>query len=826
MRRANLIETLLQDMRYAFRMLLKSPGFTLVTVLTLALGIGANTAIFSIVNGVLLRSLPYRDPDRLVKISFDRPGISLEDAGYSVPELEDLRSRAGVFDDVTVIWPVNANLTGASQPERLELLAVSPNYFAMLGTSPQMGRLLGDQDSAPGFAEAVVISDGLWTRAFGRDPGIIGRGVRLDNDLYTIVGVAPTGFRHPGKTVVNDVDVWTTSGFIADPFPKPVRNARFLPGAIGRLRSGLSLKQAQTMLDALSMQLRSEFPDFYSTQARWSIHIQPLQQSLVGKVRPMLLVLMGAVFLIILIASVNIANLLLARASARQREIAMRLALGATRPRIVRQMLTESIILSLIGGVAGVVAASSTLAAILRFVPAKIPRLTEVGIHWAVLGFALLISVLTGLAFGLAPAIQSVKADVSAAIKEGARGSGYGKSTGRLRDLLTISQLALAVVLMVGAGLLLRTFWTLLQVNPGFNPTHIVTAGIWLPVPNDPSSDPYAKPGVQNNFVLESLRRVAALPGVETSAMTTSLPATDTAFSVVLNVENRTVDASEDPLAKMICVSPDYLNLMQATLVEGRSVNEQDQQDKPQVAVIDQTTARRFWAGQDPLGRRLKLRPGPNAPWLTVVGVIRDIKHDGLDTDGIPHIYTSIYQLPSRQMSLVIRTSLPPSALETQIRRQIQAIDPALPIFSLRSMTDVLDASLGPRRFSAQLVAAFAVLALLLASVGIYGLLAYMVGQRSDEIGIRMALGAKPSDIRRMILGKGTLLAGLGVLIGLVLAALIAPAIAALLYGVNPVDPLVFLVVAALLIVIATLAGYIPARRATSIDPVVALRQS
>src|SRR5262245_28237246 len=544
--RTNLIEHLVQDFRYALRMLLKSPGFSLVTIVTIALGIGANTAIFSIVDAVLLRSLPYRDPDRLVKITFNRPGIGLRDAGYSVPELEDIRSRAEVFDDVSVTWPVNANLTGASEPARLELLAVSPNYFPMLGAAPQIGRLLGPQDTTPGFAESIDISDGLWSRAFGRDPQILGRSVRLDNDLYTIVGVLPPGFRHPGKTVVNDVEVWTTAGFIADPFPRPVRNARFLPGAIGRLRAGLSLKQAQAMLDAVSTQLRNDYPDFYSPEAKWSIGIEPLHQSLVGKVRPMLLVLMGAVLLIVLIASVNIASLLLARASGRQREIAMRLALGATRARVVRQMLTESVVLWLIGGAAGVATASSTLDAVLHFVPAKIPRLTEVGLHPAVLGFALFVSVLTGLAFGLAPALQSARADVSASIKEGAKGSGSGKRTGRLRDLLTVSELALAVVLMVGAGLLLRTFWTLLQVNPGFNPSRVVTAGIWLPVPNDPKSDPYAKPEVRNNFVREAVRRVAALPGVEMAATTTSLPATDTAFDIVINVEGRPVESSED----------------------------------------------------------------------------------------------------------------------------------------------------------------------------------------------------------------------------------------------------------------------------------------
>ncbi|MGA7783760.1 MAG: ABC transporter permease, partial [Candidatus Acidiferrales bacterium] len=479
------METLLSDIRYAFRIMRKSPGFTLIIILTLALGIGANTSIFSVVNAVLLRSLPYHDPDRLVKITFNNPGIGLRDVPYSVPELEDLKSRAGVFEEVSVVVSGPTNLTGArQQPESLQLLEVSPNYFSMLGASPQIGRLFGSQDVALGFAEAVVISDGLWRRSYGGDPNILGKRLRMDNDPYTVVGVLPAGFRHPGKTVARDVEVWCTAGFSADPYPKPARNVKVAREAIGRLKPGIDVTQAQARLTAMASELRTDFPNDYPPEAKWSIEIQPLQDALVGNVRPQLLVLMAAVVLVVLIASVNIANLLLARASGRQREMALRMALGAGRFRMMRQMLTESLVLSLIAGVAGVLAAKLTLSFILRFVPASVPRLAEVGVDRTVLLFALLISIFTGIIFGLAPAFQAMKADMTAAIREGAQGSGSSAKTFRLRSLLIVSELALAVVLMVGAGLLLRTFWGLIQENPGFNPSRVVTASIYLPVPN------------------------------------------------------------------------------------------------------------------------------------------------------------------------------------------------------------------------------------------------------------------------------------------------------------------------------------------------------
>jgi predicted permease len=825
------MRTLLEDVRYGLRMLRKSPAFTIVAVLTLALGVGANTAIFSIVNAVLLRSLPFREPDRLVRITFNNPGVGLRDVPFSVPELDDLRNRAGVFDDVSAVLAASVNLTGGKQPERLELLVSNYNYFSLLGATPEKGRLFGPQDFALGFAPVVVISDGLWRRSFGADPDILSRSLRLDNDPYSIVGVLPPGFHHPGPTVAGDVEVYSTAGFSADPGPKPARSTRFLPVAIGRLKPGITLEHAQARLTAMSVQLRHDFATDYPPQAQWTIQIQPLEESLVGNVRPMLLVLFGAVVLIVFIVSLNTANLLLARASARQQEMAVRVALGASRKRMLRQMLTESLLLSVIGGTAGVIVAFGVLGVILHFVPSNIPRLSEVRIDWLVLAFALLISILTGLVFGLAPAIQSAKDALSSSIREGARASGYSSKTGRLRDVLIVSELAFAVVLLVGAGLLLRTLRQLLQENPGFNPAHVVAADVWLPEPNDPKVDPYRSRAQLTSFDRELLWRMNALPGVELAGITSGLPATShndvTALTITaLAIADRPVESSQDLRAEGLRVSPDYFKVMQVPLVRGRFFTEGDEDGKLPVAMIDEATARRYWVDRDPIGRRIRMGQDPTRPWLTVVGIVKDIKNDGLDVDGVPHIYLPAYQSLGRSLSVVLRTSLLASTLEPQIRQQIQSIDPGLPVFNVSSMDDVLDKSLASRRFSAALVGGFAALALLLASIGIYGLLAYMVGQRSREIGLRMALGAGRGDILKLILQKGLVLAAVGIAAGVIFAASGASTIASLLYGVRPRDPEVFLLVPLLLLLVAFLASYIPALRAAKVDPMIALREA
>src|SRR6476660_4545549 len=827
----NLMTTLFQDVRYGLRLLWKSPGFTIVAVLSLALGVGANTAIFSIVNAVLLRSLPFSHPDRLVKVIASNRGAGARDIGFSVPELDDLRTKAGVFDQVTAIQGGPTNLTGGDRPQHLELLEVSANYFSMLGTSAHIGRVFGPGDDVPGFAEAIVISDSLWARGFRRDPGVLGRKMELDNDPYTIVGVLPPGFRHPGRAVATDIEVWTAVGFRADPFPKPDRGIRVFPGAIGLLKPGMGPELAQSRLDALAAQLRAEYSTNYPAGSDWSIEVEPLQESLVGNVRPMLLVLMGAVVLIILLASVNVANLLLARASGRQREMAVRLAMGASRARMIRQMLTESMILSLVSGLAGVLTAMAALYFV-PFLPVQIPRLAEVQVDWTVLSFALLVSLLAGLGFGLVPALQSSKAEIAVAMREGARGSGTSGKTNRLRGLLIASETALAVMLMVGAGLLLRTFWGLLQENPGFNPSRIVAGNFYLPVPNNPDMDRYSNPEILNALVREAVRRVRAIPGVEFAAIRTDFPVTHSSRTRIVNVEDRPDESGKGLFVEVTSATPEYFKVLQASLAGGRYFTEADDAGRQPVAIVGESTARAYWPDRDPISRRLSMRSprgAANPPWCTVVGVIKDIKSDGLDQPGVPHIYRPIYQFPgfrTLSKSVTVRTSLSATSLEPQIRHELQAVDPDLPVFNVRTMNEVIDGSLASRRFSAELVGVFAVVALLLASVGIYGLLAYMVGQRAHEIGVRMALGAMPSTIGKMIVSRGAGLAGIGVVVGLILSGIMAPLISSLLYGVRPIDPEVFIAVPSILMVVVLLASYIPARRAARVSPIVALRES
>jgi predicted permease len=818
------MESFLQDVGYAARLMRRNAGFTLVTVLTLALGIGVNTAMFSIVDGVLLRPLPFPEPDRLVRIVFDNPGLGLKDVPSSVPETDDLR-QSGVFADISVVWPISANLTGATAPARIEFLGISPDYFRLLGAKPQLGRLLDGRDEAPGFAQTVVISDALWRGSFGADPSVLGKILRLDNDPYEIVGVLPPGFRHPGRTVARDVEGYAAAGYRADPFPKPQRSVRFLPGLIGRLAKGVSVADAQARIESLAATLRRDNPNDYPPAMRWTVSLVPLQDSLVGNVRSMLYLLLFAVALIALIAAVNIANLLVARAASRQREIAVRIALGASRARIVRQLVVEAMLLSITGGVVGVVAAAAAQGAILGFVPAGIPRLAEVAIRPSVFGFALALSVIIGVAVGAVLAMHSADPEVATAIREGSQGSGHGTRTARVRNVLIVAEISLAVVLMTSAGLLLRTFWNLLHENAGFNPEKVVTASVWLPVPNDPKADYYADPAHRSTFHRETVRRLSALPGVEAAALASVLPASGPVPAAPLVVEGRAADSIADRRMELVFVSPDYFRVLQVRIASGRAFAGTDEAGKDQVAIVDRTAASRFFPGEDPIGHRIKLNPAPQAPWVTIVGIVDDVKQDGLDAPPLPHLYRPLDQQQSRTISVLLKTGQPASRLQEAVEREIRAVDAALPVFSVRSMEDILGVSLESRRFSARLVGIFGVLALVLSSIGIYGLLSYMVSQRAREIGIRLALGAQRGDIFSLIVGRGATLSLTGVGFGLLLAAVAAPSLRALLFGVPPLDPLVLVAVALILFAVSVLASFLPARRAAGGDPMLALRE-
>lgn len=822
------MNTLLHDVRYAARMLRNNLGFTLVAVLTLAFGIGANTAIFSVVNAVVLRPLPFPKPEQIVIIRDDLTGREIEDVGMSVDELKDLQERSGAFEQVSAVWPVDANLTGSERPERIELLAVSPNYFALLGAHPQLGRVFGpDEQQAKGFAEGVVISDGLWKRLYGSDRNILGRKVYADTDLYTIIGVMPPDFRHPGKTLRNEVDMWATAGFSANPFGPPVRAQRILPGAIGRLKDGMELGQAQAKVDGLVANLHTEFPNEYPQQSGWSVRVLSAHQQLVGNVQTILYVVLAAVGLVLLIGCVNLANLMLARSSGRRREMAIRLALGASRRRLIIQLLTESLLLSFIGGVVALVVLALILRGFVQFIPADIPRLHEIEINLTVLGFVFLISTVTGLLFGLFPALQSSRADVVAHLKDGSHGSGFGLATHRFRSGLVVLEFALSLILMIAAGLLLRSFGRLLDVNPGFNPENVLLARVWLPVPNNPDLDPYRDPIKRSGFTKELLQRVSAIPGVRSAAISGggAVPLVGPHNTGGFTIEGEAVTNNVIPSAQIAVVSPDYFRTIETPLKRGRFFTEADDRQAPQVVLIDEALAERYFSNRDPVGLRIK-RGGPasQAPWMTIVGLVGNVKSDGIDQPDQPHLYHPIFQNPAYAMAIYLKTDVAPSTITQTLREQVRAVDRDLPVFGETTMTQVAAESVSRRKFAMQLVGLFGVLALLLAGVGIYGVIAYSVTQRTREIGIRVALGASRAAILRWVLKQGMILTIAGVAVGLLGALALTRLLRSLLFGIGPTDVLTYGVLAALLTVVAMIACYVPARRATKVDPLVALR--
>lgn len=822
------MQTIWQDLRYALRMLRSKPGFAAVAIITLALGIGANTAIFSVVNAVLLQPLPFPNPEQIVLVRDDLPGRQLTDVGMSVDELKDLQERSGAFEQVSALWAVDANLTGSDRPERIELLAVSPNYFSLLGANARLGRVFGPEDHTPGFAQGVVISDGLWRRLFASDQNVLGRKIYADSDLYTVIGVMPPGFRHPGRTLRNEVEMWATAGFAANPFGTPVRAQRMLPGAIGRLKPGLNVQQAQARVDTLVANLRSEFPKEYPAEVGWTVSVLPARETLVGNVQTTLLVLLGAVGLVLLIGCVNIANLLLARSSGRHREMAIRLALGAGRRRLVVQLLIESLVLAFLGGAVALLVVASVMNLLLGLVPADIPRLHEVAVNGSVLGFVFLVSTITGLLFGLVPALQASRPDVVVNLKEGGQGGGSGARHHRFRSALVVVEFALSLVVMIGAGLLLRSFGRLLEVNPGFNPSNVLMARIWLPVPNNPELDPYRPVEKRAAFVKEVLRRTSALPGVQYAAVGSGngVPMIGPHNTGGFTIEDQPAADASLPSAQVSTVSPDYFQALGTPLLRGRFFTPSDDyQAQQRVVLVDDALARRWFPDQDPIGRHIKQgRRESKAPWLTITGVVGNIKTDGFDKPDQPHLYFPILQNPGYAMAVYLRTDVNAASLTNALRQQVQAVDPNLPIFGEQTMENVVSASLAQRRFAMQVVGLFGVLALLLAGIGIYGVMAYSVSQRTREIGIRLALGASPGDILRPLLWQGMSLTIAGVVIGLLSAFALTRSLRSLLFGVAPNDLLTYAGLALVLAAVAMLACYLPARRATRVNPLVALR--
>jgi putative ABC transport system permease protein len=831
-----LIENLFHDLRYAVRMLQKSPGFAFVAIATMALGIGATTAIYSVIDATLLHPLPYPNPSELVRVEDDLPGVGAQGVGISVPEWRDLES-SGIFQSASITGTgANVNLTGSAQPLRLSFKQVTPNYFAVLGVDAQLGRTFDPHDATPGYNLEVVISDGLWRREFGADPHIIGKDLRLDNDVYHVVGVMPRGFRDQGSTSEEqNVELWLGAGFAGLPFDPPQRGLRLQSRAVlARLKPGLSIAAAQGHLDALVESLKKQYPAEYPAQTAWTVRLIPLSETVVGSVRQSLILLFGAVGLVLLISCVNVANLLLARASGRGREIAVRQALGAQRTRLIRQFLAESLLLFLLGGIAGFGILFCTGHFLLRLIPESLPHLNNISINWGVLAFALAVSVAAGTVFGLAPAWLMSRFDLIGTLRQEGRGSIGSIGRSRARQILVISELALSLVLMVAAGLLLRSFWDLFKVQPGFSPERVMAIQTWLPGPNDPTADIYQTATQESVLLREILRRGRTLPGVEEAAIgdEAALPLGHSHPSALPLIREgvETMD-NEAPVIDSPIVSPEYFHLLGTPLLRGRLFRDQDLEDTPQVAVINQAAARTYWPNQDPLGKRVRLRldtrgllSSAKPAWTTIVGVIADARTESLADAAIPQIYRSVYQRPAKDLAIFLRGQLDPSAISAQVREQVQSIDPELPVFHAETLDEVLSTSLSVRRFSMEMVASFAATALLLAGLGIYGTISYVVNEQRREIAIRLALGAQRGNILKMVLRRGLGLAAAGAGLGVAGALIVSHLMAGLLYGVSPTDLSTFAGVTLVLTTVALAASYIPALRAMRLDPITTLR--
>ena len=824
-----------QDLRYAARLLCKAPGFTIVTVLIMALGIGATTAIFSVVNATLLAPLPYPDSDRLVSIEDDFGTLGALDVGMSQPEWLDLQ-RSGIFDDVSPAWFDENNLTGGSRPERVRILIVAPNYFELLGVKPQLGRTFDPRNDSPGILPEVVISDGAWKRMFGGDPHVLGRSIRMDTDQYQIIGVMPAGFDAPGRVAEErNIDIWPATSFYGAPMViQPPRKGRNLPTAIARLKSGLTMAEAQRRVDALVAALKTQFPADYPVQNGWRVQLLPLKNRIVGTVRQSLTLLLGAVAVVLLIGCVNVANLVLARAGGRAREMAMRQALGAARGRLVRQLLTESILLSVLGGIAGIALLLASKGLLLRLVPDTLPRLNAISINTPVLIFALAVSVATGIVFGLVPALHADRFDVNHVLKQEGRGSAGSHSRARTRRALVVTECALSLVLMASAGLLLRSFWDLAHVRLGFDRANVMSIRTRLPYPNNVKIDRYPSAAAEAPFLQAVLRRARALPGVVDAAFgdPASIPLDETHrdLNVItsgvffVTFEGREIAHEESTIAvDRTSVTPEYFHLLGLSLQLGRLFNEFDTHAAPAVAVVNETFARTYWPGQNPLGRRFRsARSG--SPWISVVGVIADARTESLADGARPFVYLDLYQTGGKHLTVFLRGQLDVAAIPDEVRAQVQAVDPSLPVFGARTLDATISSSLAGRRFALSVVGLFALTAVLLAGLGVYGVVSYVVSERRREIGIRLALGADGRGITRGIVWNGLKLTAAGAAAGLLGALITSRVMTGLLYGVAPADVPTFAAVTTLLLAVGLAACYVPARRATRVNPTEVLR--
>jgi len=808
------MDTLLQDIRYGARMLLKSPGFTAVAVCSLALGIGANTAVFSVINAVLLKTLPYHEPQSIVLVWGEDKAASNSRGQVSATDVADWRARNHVFEEITAFGSVRPSMTGSGEPQRVPGAQVGDGYFTVMHAKPLLGRVFTLEEQQDGQDYVVILGYGLWQRQFAGDPNVIGKTLMLSGRPHTVVGVMPADFESlPTSLIDAPAELYRP---VAEPPNEKERASRHLR-AIARLKPGVTLEQAQAEMDLIARQLAQEHP---ATNAGGGIHLVSLREDLIGRIRPALLMLFGAVGFVLLIACANVGNLLLARSAARNKEIAIRAALGAGRNRLVRQFMTESLLLSIAGGGLGVLAALWGTTLIESASANVLPMLGHIEIDTSVLVFTALMSVLTGILFGIIPAWRASRPDLNETLSDGGRHSGAASTRSPLRSVLVVSEVALALVLLICAGLLIKSVMRLRDVDPGFKPDHIVTMNVWLP------SAKYPKAPDWNSFFHRMIEQIEAMPGVEAAAVTSVLPVSDNFDRRMIEVEGQPKGPGENPDIDNYMITPDYLRVMSISLRQGRALTAQDTENAPLAVLVSETMARKLWPGADPIGQRVRFYnsdPAELRPWRTVVGVVRDVRQYGLDTVAPMAMYETIAQFPTSAMTLVVRTTSDPSSMVGSIRREILALDKDQAVFNIATMEQLLSDSISLRRFSMFLLGLFASLALILAAIGIYGVIAQSVSQRTHEIGIRMALGAQARDVLKLVVRQGMSLTVVGIVIGLAGAFALTRLLANLLFGVGATDPTTFLWIPLFLASVSFLACYIPARRAAKLNPLTAL---
>ena len=802
------METLTQDLRYGMRMLMKNPAFTAVAVITLALGIGANAALFSVVNGVLLKSLPFKDPDRLVFVWETNSRLSSPTVPASKLNYLDWKEQNHSFDSIAARQPFTVNLTSRDQPEKIQGEKIAAEYFHVLGIDPILGRGFLAEEDRPGGERVILLSYGLWQRRFGGDPNIVGQSITINGQNTTVVGIMPNDYRP-------NVEFWVP---FATDFNNSDRSMHELQ-VIGRLAQGVDQEQAQAEMSTIAARLAEAYPDL---NAGWGVTLVPVHRMIVQNIRPALLILLGAVGFVLLIACTNVANLLLARAASREREIAIRIALGASRIRLVRQVLTESVLIALIGGALGVLIALWGTDFLVGLNPQGIPRAHEIRVDARVLGFALAVSVLSGIMFGLVPALQASKPNLNETLKESGKSSTGSIRGHRVRSILVVTEVALALVLLVGAGLLIKSFSRLQEIDAGFNREKLLTMQLFLP----PAQ--YPKEESQVAFYKESLQRFSSLPGVTSAAAITIAPLAGNGPQYIFSVEGRPLPAPSDaPISSYRIISPDYFQTMGIPLVAGRTFTEADDLTSQAAVIINQNMANAMWPGEDAVGKRMTVGvplPGEQADWATVVGVVGNVKHATLGGETGMQMYQSVLQAPARNMTFILRTAVEPMSVVESARSVVASLDMTLPISNVKTAERIVYDSVAPFRFNTYLLGLFAVVAVILTTIGVYGVMNYSVTQRTQEIGIRMALGAQPTEVRALILRQGLVLSSIGLAIGLAGCFVVTRFMSSLLYGVSATDPITFAVVALFLAGVALAACYIPARKATRVDPMIALR--